>query len=179
MTRKAVKRRRREMNEVNKNQEPRDLKKEMAWKNNFFARYMLLRYSLALFFFANLYWLMILAYQANLLLILPLVMVMMHALGSAEQFKLYGQRKAVLTKTRLAFRVQAVVSILVILMTFSPFFTTLFPIFADNLAGRAFVLVFQLLGLITIKFNLARIQQILNNKDKFYYRFQNHIEKYI
>lgn len=31
----------------------RDLKQEMSWKNNLFARYMLFRYSLALFFFCK------------------------------------------------------------------------------------------------------------------------------
>ena len=49
----------------------RDLKQETTWKNNLFARYILFRYSLALLFFANIYWIMILSYQLNVIIILP------------------------------------------------------------------------------------------------------------
>ena len=53
----------------------RDLKQETTWKNNLFARYILFRYSLALLFFANIYWIMILSYQLNVIIILFVIQV--------------------------------------------------------------------------------------------------------
>lgn len=51
----------------------RDLKQEMTLKNNLFSRYMIFRYSLALLFFANIYWIMILSYRFNFIIILPII----------------------------------------------------------------------------------------------------------
>ena len=156
-----------------------ELKRQLTWKNNYFARYMLLRYTLALFFFANVYWLAVLSYQGHWLGVVPLTMLIAHALGSVEQFKLYGKREARLAVTKRAFQAQLAVCLGVVLSCISPIFSTIFPVFADNLTGRGFVIGLQLLGCLILVLNLRRIRQILDNKDKFYHRFQHHIEKYI
>lgn len=156
-----------------------NIKKQTTWKNNYFARYMLLRYSLALFFFANMYWFLVLLYQKHFFATLPLILIVSHTLGSVEQFKLYGKREAVLHVTKKAFQMQFIICLAVIGICLTPFFADLFSVFADNALGRSFVIVLQMLGLGVVNLNLSRITQILDNKDKFYLRFQSKIEKYI
>ena len=73
----------------------RDLKQEMTLKNNLFSRYMIFRYSLALLFFANIYWIMILSYRFNFIIILPIIELCLLIGAIAEQFTLYGKMKAI------------------------------------------------------------------------------------
>ncbi|WP_216524894.1 hypothetical protein [Streptococcus lutetiensis] len=151
----------------------RDLKQETTWKNNLFARYMLFRYSLALLFFANIYWIMILSYQLNVIIILPILQLLLIAIAFAEQFTLYGKITVALKWTKLAFLGQIAVSLIGILLVILPYqFEQAFPIFSNGLSGKVFVIVLQLLGLGLSQLNIKRIEQVKNNTDKFYYRFQ-------
>lgn len=151
----------------------RDLKQETTWKNNLFARYILFRYSLALLFFANIYWIMILSYQLNVIIILPILQLLLIAIAFAEQFTLYGKITIALKWTKLAFLGQIAVSLIGILLVILPYqFEQAFPIFSNGLSGKVFVIVLQLLGLGLSQLNIKRIEQVKNNTDKFYYRFQ-------
>lgn len=151
----------------------RDLKQETTWKNNLFARYILFRYSLALLFFANIYWIMILSYQLNVIIILPILQLLLIAIAFAEQFTLYGKITVALKWTKLAFLGQIAVSLIGILLVILPYqFEQAFPIFCNGLSGKVFVIVLQLLGLGLSQLNIKRIEQVKNNTDKFYYRFQ-------
>lgn len=151
----------------------RDLKQETTWKNNLFARYMLFRYSLALLFFANIYWIMILSYQLNVIIILPILQLLLIVIACAEQFTLYGKTTVVLKWTKLAFLGQIAVNLIGILLVILPYqFEQAFPIFSNGLSGKVFVIVLQLLGLGISQLNIKRIEQVKNNTDKFYYRFQ-------
>lgn len=151
----------------------RDLKQETTWKNNLFARYILFRYSLALIFFANIYWIMILSYQLNVIIILPILQLLLIAIAFAEQFTLYGKITVALKWTKLAFLGQIAVSLIGILLVILPYqFEQAFPIFSNGLSGKVFVIVLQLLGLGLSQLNIKRIEQVKNNTDKFYYRFQ-------
>ena len=151
----------------------RDLKQETTWKNNLFARYILFRYSLALLFFANIYWIMILSYQLNVIIILPILQLLLIAIAFAEQFTLYGKITVALKWTKLAFLGQIAVSLIGILLVILPYqFEQAFPIFSNGLSGKVFVIVLQLLGLGLSQLNIKRIEQVKNNTDKFYYRIQ-------
>lgn len=151
----------------------RDLKQETTWKNNLFARYILFRYSLALLFFANIYWIMILSYQLNVIIILPILQLLLIAIAFTEQFTLYGKITVALKWTKLAFLGQIAVSLIGILLVILPYqFEQAFPIFSNGLSGKVFVIVLQLLGLGLSQLNIKRIEQVKNNTDKFYYRFQ-------
>ena len=151
----------------------RDLKQETTLKNNLFSRYLMFRYSLALLFFANIYWIMILSYHFNAIMILPIIELSLLIGAIAEQFALYGKRKATLKVTKLAFLGQIVVNIIAILLVILPHqFGKAFPIFSDDVIAKLFVIALQLIGLLINWLNLKRIEQIKNNTDKFYYRFQ-------
>ena len=151
----------------------RDLKQEMTLKNNLFSRYMIFRYSLALLFFANIYWIMILSYRFNFIIILPIIELCLLIGAIAEQFTLYGKMKAVLKVTKLAFLGQIAVNVIAIMLVILQHqFGNAFPIFSDNMSVKLLVITLQLLGLFISRLNLKRIEQVKNNTDKFYYRFQ-------
>ncbi|WP_368395999.1 hypothetical protein [Streptococcus gallolyticus] len=161
-------------------QEKKDLKQEMTWKNNLFSRYMLFRYSFALLFFANIYWIIILSYQLNFIIILPILQLFLIVMACAEQFSLYGKTTINLNRTKLAFEGQLIVNSLGILLVVLPYqFERAFPIFNNQLSGKVFVIVLQLLGLGLSLLNMKRIEQVKNNTDKFYYRFQQAFGKEI
>lgn len=151
----------------------RDLKQEMTLKNNLFSRYMIFRYSLALLFFANIYWIMILSYRFNFIIILPIIELCLLIGAIAEQFTLYGKMKAVLKVTKLAFLGQIAVNVIAIMLVILLHqFGNAFPIFSDHMSVKLLVITLQLLGLFISRLNLKRIEQVKNNTDKFYYRFQ-------
>ncbi|MFC3932346.1 hypothetical protein ACVR0S_00065 [Streptococcus dentapri] len=156
------------------------LKKEMILKNNLFSRYLLFRYSLALFFFINLYWLLPFLYRPNVYLILPVILLIVIIGACAEQFKLYGAKEIHLTRTRQALKIQVFVQICLLVVDILPQqLSAAFPFFSDSLSAHVICALLQFFGLLICWYNLKRIKQINKNEDKFYHRFHNHIEKYI
>ena len=97
----------------------RDLKQEMTLKIIVFSIHDF-RYSLALLFFANIYWIMILSYRFNFIIILPIIELCLLIGAIAEQFTLYGKMKAVLKVTKLAFLGQIAVNVIAIMLVILP-----------------------------------------------------------
>lgn len=149
------------------------LRQESSWKNNLFSRYMLFRYSLALFFFANIYWILTGLYRPSIYLILPLAGLCLSVVATAEQFRLYGKKEPVLTHTKFAFQGQGLISLLALLVSLVPGqFSLAYPAFADTLTGKSFIASLLVLGLITVAFNLKRVKEVEEKRDKFYHRFK-------
>ncbi|KXT75713.1 hypothetical protein STRDD12_00825 [Streptococcus sp. DD12] len=141
-------------------------------RNMRFNRYLLLRYSLALFFFANMYWLMISFIKLSLFACLPVAVIALTSLASAEQFRLYSSEKVVLRWTQVAFQVQLVVQILLLVLVAFGQMTRLFPVFANNTNALAFVFILVSLGTLLCVLDLRRIELILRNEDRAYQRYQ-------
>ncbi|MFZ7333704.1 hypothetical protein [Streptococcus pluranimalium] len=163
------------------NKSPRtseEIRREVKQKNNLFNRYMLFRYSLALFFFANIYWSLTLFFKPNLYLLIPIALLVLLILATVEQFKLYGATTPRLSRTELALKTQLVTHILVIALSIFNQTSVLFPTFTNQLPAKLMVIILQILGILLININLNRITLIKQNKDKYYQRFQT-IEKYI
>lgn len=146
-------------------------RRETALKNTFFNRYLLLRYTIALFFFGNIYWLLNQFIRPSLVIVLPITLIVLAILATVEQFRLYGKRDERLKVTRMFVRSQAVIQVGLLVLTWTSWFTTLFPIFENNQTARFFVFVLLLLGLGLCLLNLKRIQEIYERKDKAYQRF--------
>lgn len=147
-------------------------RQETSLKNTYFNRYLLLRYSLALFFFGNIYWLLIQLTTRTWLMLIPMILLVLIVLACVEQFKLYGKREANLGKTKRALQVQVVVQVFSLLATLTPWFSMVFPIFADSLVARLFLFMILGLGFALLVFNLRRIQEISQNTDKAYLRYR-------
>lgn len=146
-------------------------RRETALKNTFFNRYLLLRYTIALFFFGNIYWLLNQFIRPSFVIVLPVTLIVLAILATVEQFRLYGKRDERLKVTQMFVRSQAVIQVGLLVLTWTSLFTTLFPIFENNQAARLFVFVILLLGLGLCLLNLKRIQEIYERKDKAYQRF--------
>ena len=146
-------------------------RRETALKNTFFNRYLLLRYTIALFFFGNIYWLLNQFIRPSFVIVLPVTLIVLAILATVEQFRLYGKRDERLKVTQIFVRSQAVIQVGLLVLTWTSLFTTLFPIFENNQTARLFVFVILLLGLGLCLLNLKRIQEIYERKDKAYQRF--------
>ncbi len=151
-------------------------RQEMALKNMRFNRYLLLRYSLALFFFANIYWLMISFIRLSFYAFLPMVLLLVMILASAEQFRLYGVENAMLRWTPVAIQAQLLVQVLVLVLVIFGQMTQVFPIFANNSSAHFFVFGIVGLGTLLSLLNLRRISRILRNEDRAYQRYQQFVK---
>ena len=147
-------------------------RQELSLKNTLFNRYLLLRYTLALFFFGNLYWLLIQLTRRSGLMLIPILLLVLIVQACAEQFKLYGKKEVALRRTKRAVKGQILIQALTMLSTLTPWFTRVYPIFADSIEARLFILSLLAIGFGLLYLNLRRIQQINQNTDKAYLRFR-------
>ncbi|HGS3609730.1 TPA: hypothetical protein ACL9CQ_002056, partial [Streptococcus pneumoniae] len=97
-------------------------RREMALTNTFFNRYLLLRYSIALFFFGNIYWLLNQFINPSPIIIFPIMLIVFSILATIEQFKLYGNRKEKLGITLMFVRIQMLISIGLLVLTWTSWF---------------------------------------------------------
>ena len=103
-------------------------RKEVAIKNMYYTRYFSVRYATAFFFFANLYWmLMLYLSNAGLLLLLPLLLTILAALAMWEQTRMYTvhQKEAILT--RFFYNVSILANVVLLLLVFAGQYHFLFP----------------------------------------------------
>lgn len=146
-------------------------RREAALKNTFFNRYLLLRYSIALFFFGNIYWLLNQFIRPSLVMIFPVILIAFSILATVEQFRLYGKRNERLRITQMFVRLQAIILTGLLVLTWTSWFTNLFPIFENNQVARVFVFIVLLMGLVLSLLDIRRIQDLYQRKDKAYQRF--------
>ena len=146
-------------------------RRETALKNTFFNRYLLLRYTIALFFFGNIYWLLNQFIRPSFVIVLPITLIVLAILATVEQFRLYGKRSVRLGITQMFVCLQAIISTGLLVLTWTSWFTDLFPIFENNQVARVFVFKVLLLGLVISLLDIRRIQDIYQQKDKAYQRF--------
>ncbi len=146
------------------------MKEEMIRKNLRFNRYLLLRYVLALFFFSNLYWLLNQLLRPSLLILLPILLILMAMVASAEQFRLYGQTQEQLQFTQFFLRFQLVIQLGLTIFVWTDWFTVVFPIFEANFTARGVVFSLLSFGIVLSLMSLKRIRAIYGRKDKAYQR---------
>lgn len=160
------------MSQKTKTIDAQTLKRQQIEKNNAFNRFMLFRYSLAIFFFANLYWLLILAYKTSFLILAPTLLLFLQILACSEQVRLYGNKVVRLKQTKLALQAQGIINLVLLVLLSFNFGRVVFPIFSDQWQARLFLIGLQILGLILIRINLHRITEIKEDRDTYYHRFQ-------
>jgi len=143
-------------------------RRDMSLKSMQFNRFMLIRYATAFFFFVNLYWALIM--RQTWVVVIPLVIMFVSALAVVEQIKLFGQHTNHLVYSKLFFRTQLAVNIILMISTMTPLFTSLFQFVNNTSQNRSIVLLVLLLGVGAILFINKRLTLIANNHDKYYSR---------
>lgn len=154
-------------------EQARSFKRSQEEKNRAFGRFILFRYSIAIFFFANVYWLMILWLQSSYWMIFPIILMFLCGRASAEQLALYGKTEVKLNWTEQALMMQGGVNSILLVLILLKHGKNIFPILADLPKTWMVVGFFLVVGLLTILFNLNRIRQVAKNQDSYYLRFQN------
>ncbi|MBE6169603.1 MAG: hypothetical protein E7152_08100 [Enterococcus casseliflavus] len=147
--------------------------KKMAEKNFRFNRFLFLRYVLAVFFFANLYWLLAAIASNALLLILPLSLLVLAILAIGEYVRLYGsyseQIAGKLRWTRLFYLCQLTMNLLLyVVCFFSPLFSFVFPFLDNTLVNRGVLALWLGVGLALAALCLQRVNKIRRKKDTYY-----------
>lgn len=144
-------------------------REKTSLKNMEYNRYIALRYSLAVLFFANLNWLVFLLTVRSVYALLPFVMLVFAGPSIMEQIKVYGQKSS-LTHTTRYFKSQLLLNGLLCVLAFVPvFFRGAFPFMAESaqsLIGLQIVLV---LGIGTAYKSLQKIQAIHQRQDRMHH----------
>lgn len=149
------------------------LRQQQMIKTGLYTRYLLLRYSLAIFFFANLNWALANIVSGSWSAILPIVLVIAAIPAAYEQMTLYSAPSRHLTYTKNYFKLQMFMQIISGAICLSSFFKTLFPLFTTHWQTRATLGVLLVIGMGIILLNLRRIAEIERNVDPFYQKFQH------
>lgn len=149
------------------------LRQQQIIKTGLYTRYLLLRYSLAIFFFANLNWALANIVSGSWSAILPIILVIAAIPAAYEQMTLYSAPSSHLTYTKNYFKLQMFMQIISGAICLSSFFKTLFPLFTTYWQTRATLGVLLAIGMGIILLNLRRIAEIERNVDPFYQKFQH------
>lgn len=140
---------------------------ELAMRNFKFNRFLLLRYSLALFFFVNLYWLIFNLFTRPITATIPLLIIICSFLAVGEQIKLYWHHDNTLKFTKLFFKVQFFVNIFFAVVAWNEsFFSFLYPFLTYG--THILILLYALFsaGALASFLLLKKSERISQNKDK-------------
>lgn len=151
----------------------REQQKKMAEKTFRFHRFLFLRYVLAVFFFANLYWFLAAMVSNALLLILPLALLILAISAIGEYVCLYGsyseQIAGKLRWTRLFYLCQLTMNLLLIaICCFSHLFSFVFPFLENTPINRGILTLWLSVGLMLAALCLQRVNKIRRKKDTYY-----------
>ena len=135
-----------------------------------FNRFIFLRYSLALFFFANLNWFIFMIPAKNISLVIPLLMIIGAIFPIKEFLILYDVNKTIeLKNTKVYYIVQLILNLLLITSTFqSQIFSVMFPFLNINSYGILGMSSILGLGIVIGLFGLRKITALENDRDKGY-----------
>ncbi|MCF1617367.1 hypothetical protein [Tetragenococcus koreensis] len=150
------------------------LRKETAETNFHYQRFLLLRYLLAIFFFANLYWALASFLSGGYLaLMISVLLLVVCGFAVSEHVKLYGD-KSDQVELKLYFNryyhlFQTMVNACLFLIAVTDLgFNQMFPFLIDSFQTRLFIIGIVLLGSGLSWICLRRIHRISQKKDKQY-----------
>lgn len=147
---------------------------EFSLKTFKFNRFMLIRYSLALFFFSNIYWLMYIGPKI-FPAVIPLLLILLSLVTIAEHVRLFSKHSNQLPHSQRYFTIQLFINgVLMLLSINNQMFVRFFPFMQVNNTAKLFMYSILSLGIIISLFNLYRIKQIKMNTDKAFIRIQNY-----
>lgn len=151
-------------------------RRETSMKSLYFNRFLLARYSLAIFFFANFF----LAYLCfpEIAGIGAVGMLIMSILPIWEMGKMYGEKTPKYKMTKYFFVLQWFFNLILIFMTALQPVSKTFPFLTDISTSRIVMLVVLVIGLALATFVLYRFYQIDRNVDKAYRRIEFFEKKY-
>ena len=151
-------------------------RQKMSIKSMYFNRFLLVRYTLAIFFFANFFWALLswgspVGYFAAVLVLLALAPIF-------EMFKMYGKTKPEYRFTKFYFWLQWVITSVMLVLSFTSF-SFIYPFLnSEMMASRAIGFGISAFGCLMATLVVRRIGQIDHGTDKQFQRIQYFETKY-
>lgn len=141
---------------------------EMSLKSMQFNRFMLIRYATAFFLFVNLYWAIIM--WQTLVALIPVALMFIASLAIIEQIKLFGHHTNQLIYSKVFFRSQLIVNIILMVSIPTSLFTFFYQFIQNTGSNRLVVLILLLLSSSILLIVNKRLGLIATNHDKYYAR---------
>lgn len=143
--------------------------KELSIRNFKFNRFILLRYALALFFFINVYWFIFNLFTKSITAIVPGIVIVCSLAAIGEQIKLFWNHDNALKFTKMFFKVQLAVNIiLAVIIWIESVFSFLYPFLTFTNDSLAVVYAILIVGMFVALLLIKKAQSISNNRDKKY-----------
>ncbi|GHW01049.1 hypothetical protein lacNasYZ03_07360 [Lactobacillus nasalidis] len=133
----------------------------------YFARYMMVRYFVIAFFFANFFWLLV-SYSAGTQpgMILAAVATVWCTVSVIEQLSKLHNKQADVPRTRQYLIFQLVLNLVMSVCLFTPLKSLIYP-FATNKSATLALLCILLIGIAAAAAALVRIRNICLGRDKY------------
>lgn len=148
---------------------PVSLKNKVSLKNMEYNRYIAVRYSLALLFFANVNWFISLFVANSIFLFVPLLLLVYAIFSIYEQIRLYSNKGIPLKHTKRFFLIQLTVnSVLLVLSFITSFYNLAFPFMSPSIQGFLGIEFILVIGIGIEAISLKKITKISNKKDRLY-----------
>lgn len=152
------------------------LRKENGIKNMYYTRYFLIRYVVAFFFFANLYWvLMIFLSKPTISIIIPSLLASLGAVCMWEQSRMYTKEQKPAVKTHFYFVTILVVNSLLLVVTFLDQFQYFYPFLAVNETAKTLLISILLIGNVIAAWMLVKLNRINQKTDRQYSRIKRYL----
>ena len=140
------------------------MNKKDSMKFMFFNRFWVLRYSIAIFFFANFYWMVTAWASKSLSLIIPLVMMFFALAVAIELTSKLHTNKSELPLTKAFYLTQLGLNLLLVITCLTPLYDNVFPFLKNS--GQLFVELICAIGAILCLLSLAKIKQLVAGTDR-------------
>lgn len=134
-------------------------------KHMYYNRYLMIRYFLAIFMFANFYWFVC---TTNTMKIIPGVLFILGAISCIEVAKVYGKKQDEMKWTKRFYQLQMIVNVVCLVLIWTPLFYLLLPFLVDVVITRIVAAGIYLIGGMMAFACVYRLKQIDQNSDKKY-----------
>jgi len=150
--------------EINKN--------KTSIRSMYFNRFLLIRYLTAGYFFANLYWFILLAGYHKPAAIIPALLLISSIFVIVEQVKKYHDRGNDVPHAKRYYWAQLAINIVLIGISYTPMYTAIFPFVHPE--GTNFMVSVLLIGALGCLVLERKIYTISNGKDKSLSRIKDY-----
>lgn len=143
------------------------LRKEFLKENLNIRRYVWIRYTIALMFFANLYWFLMLRMVGNYSLIWPIFLMVLSGMSLIEQVRTLKLPNPKLTATKRYLLTQGLTNtLLIILSTNSNIRENLFPFIHHSKKAYWFLVFWNFVGLVLLLISYRSLLRLIKENKK-------------
>lgn len=149
-----------------------EIKEKTALKNFSYQRFLFLRYSLAAFFFANLYWMVMLCLSGTIAWIIPASLLLFSIAPIAEHIQLYGYLEKEIGEKLKYHKNYQIIQLfvnfgLLIMMMWDSSFSLFYPFLNNYWQSKLVMAGILCLGLLLSAYTIRKIQMINRKEDKY------------